>query len=586
MLLLAALLTVTACTGGDPDGSATPAPSADVPGDIVVASGRDVTGRNGIRGRLIDAWNEAQEKAGTGYRARLVELPGSADEQRSQLLGALQSGSSAYDVVNLDVTWVPEFAAAGLIRPLPGSLVGEDVIEPVASTARWAGKVYAAPFNSDVGLLYYRRDHLRHAGVNRPDLDGGGLGWQELRTLITTVDEHTPRPAGYEKGWTTQLAAYEGRTVNAVEAFASADGGAALTDEDGRYTGDVETLTRGIAELRRRTEVSYTLADAVRSDEAASLGDFADGRTTFLRHWPYVYGTLHRSFGAGQLGVTALPGRAVLGGQNLAVTASSQRAAKAVELIRYLTGPESERCLLDAGFAATRTSAYTDDGLRCPVTGVSPSAAPTGRGPTGCPVTGPAARPSPARSCCPPSSRRCTARAPRCTAPSPRRSRPGSARCSATTRRTTRPWRRTSTRPCAGHCRTEARTCRTEAGTCRTGGRRRRTWRREARSRRRGARSRRRGARSRRREARSRRTGVRPRRPGVRLRRTGRCAGAAATGPWPPAPVPRSRPGPGWPRRRRRRRSPWRSAPRRVCVRARRPRNTKGRVDDDGRRRQ
>ncbi|MEU3901115.1 extracellular solute-binding protein [Streptomyces sp. NPDC045251] len=369
-----------ACSGGDDGHGDGPAASpTGVPGDIVVASGRDVTGKNGIRQRLIDAWNTGQEKAGTGYHARLVELPGNADEQRSQLLGALQSGSAAYDVVNLDVTWVPEFAAAGLISPLPGSLLDEDVIPAVASTARWKGEVYAAPFNSDVGLLYYRRDHLRQAGVERPDLTGG-LDWPQLRRLISTLDDH--RPEGYEEGWTTQLAAYEGRTVNAVEAFASAAGDDfALTDEDGHYTATAEELTEGITELRRRTEEGAVLPDAFTSDEAASLGDFAAGRTTFLRHWPYVYPALHQSFpGGDRLGVTALPGRAVLGGQNLAVAAGSPRATKAAELIRYLTGRESERCLLDAGFAATRTSAYTDDTVTCAVAAATPSAAPTGEG--------------------------------------------------------------------------------------------------------------------------------------------------------------------------------------------------------------
>ncbi|MFB6773864.1 extracellular solute-binding protein [Streptomyces sp. NPDC056337] len=371
------LLLPTACGGGG-DGGGGPAapPSADVPGDIVVASGRDVTGKNGVRQRLIDAWNTEQDKAGTGYRARLVELPGSADEQRSQLLGALQSGSAAYDVVNLDVTWVPEFAAADLISPLPETLLDDDVIAPVASTARWDGDVYAAPFNSDVGLLYYRRDHLNQADVEQTDLTGG-LDWPELKTLINAVGDH--KPHGYDKGWTTQLAAYEGRTVNAVEAFASAVPGLTLTGEDGHYDATVEELTEGISELRRRTEAAYVLPDAFHSDEAASLGDFAAGRTTFLRHWPYVYPALHQSFpGDDRLGVTALPGRAVLGGQNLAVTAASQRRTKAADLIEYLTGKESERCLLDAGFAATRTSAYTDDAVTCAVGTATPSAAPTG----------------------------------------------------------------------------------------------------------------------------------------------------------------------------------------------------------------
>ncbi|MEV5440136.1 extracellular solute-binding protein [Streptomyces sp. NPDC052682] len=366
-----ALLLTAGCTGDDPGGAAPP-PSDAGPGPIVVASGRDVTGKNGIRQQLIDAWNRRQ--GDTGYRARLVELPGNADEQRSQLLGALQSGSATYDVVNLDVTWVPEFAAAGLIRPLPKELLDADVIPSVAATARWDGQVYAAPFNSDVGLLYYRRDYLEQAGVQDPVLDPG-MDWAGLEDLIETVNER--RPEGYEKGWTTQLAAYEGRTVNAMEAFASA--GVHLTDARGRYTATVGELTRGVAELRRRTAESYTLRpEAESSDEDTSLDDFADGRTAFLRHWPYAYGTLHQTFDRRQLGVVPLPGKAVLGGQNLAVTGTSERAAKAADLIRFLTGRESERCLLDAGFAATRASAYEDDGVRCTVAATTPTASPTG----------------------------------------------------------------------------------------------------------------------------------------------------------------------------------------------------------------
>ncbi|GAA2539911.1 MULTISPECIES: extracellular solute-binding protein [Streptomyces] len=381
LLALLTLLVLPACTdGGKGDGDGTPAasPAKDTPGVIVVASGRDVTGKNGVRQQLIDAWNLREQRAGSGYRARLVELPGSADKQRSQLLGALQSRSASYDVVNLDVTWVPEFAAAGLIRTLPEDLVDDDVIAPVAETARWDGDVYAVPFNSDVGLLYYRRDYLERAGVEQSDLSADRLTWDRLQELVETLDAH-PAQGSYSKGWTTQLAAYEGRTVNAVEAFASAVEDFAPVDEDGHYTGTVEELTDGIAELRRRTAAPYTLQDAHRSDEAGSLSDFEKGRTAFLRHWPYVYPTLHRTFTEEQLGVAPLPDRAVLGGQNLAVTEASQRPGKAAELIEYLTSRESERCLLDAGFAATRVSAYEDD-VRCPTDTAAPSASPTGEG--------------------------------------------------------------------------------------------------------------------------------------------------------------------------------------------------------------
>ncbi|WP_298565013.1 extracellular solute-binding protein [Streptomyces luteogriseus] len=356
-LSLLSLLALTSCTGKD----AREQPQGADPPRIVVASGQDVTGKNGIRQQLIDAWNAKEGEH--GYRARLVELPGSADQQRSQLLGALQSGGAEYDVVNLDVTWIPEFAAAGLVRPLTGAAVKApgDIIPSVDSTSFWDGKRYAVPFNSDVGLLYYRKDHLRKAGTYRTEL-GRGVTWDVLRELIDVVNDR-PKQPGYEDGWTTQLAAYEGRTVNAIEAFASAVPDFTLTDRDGRYAADEAQLTAGVAELRERTASSYLYGEATGSREAESLSAFAEGRTTFLRHWPYVYPALYETF-KGNLGVTRLPGKAVLGGQNLAVTSSTseQRAAKAAELIAFLTDPDSERCLLRAGFAATRTSAYRAPG--------------------------------------------------------------------------------------------------------------------------------------------------------------------------------------------------------------------------------
>ncbi|GHE74337.1 hypothetical protein GCM10018785_48180 [Streptomyces longispororuber] len=384
---LALLLAASACTGGGGDGRADDvSDGAADGGTIVIASGRDVTGRGGVRQQLVDAWNEQQRRRNSGYTARLVELPGTADQQRSQLLGALQSGSSAYDVVNLDVTWVPEFAAAKAVRELDPRLVDGDVVPSVAATARWKGAVYAVPFNSDVGVLYYRKDYVRAAGVRQSDGAARAKDWDDFKGLIETVDkaeEDDLLPAAYEKGWTTQLDAYEGLTVNGVEAFASAGAGVAdLVDGKGAYDGTVSQLEEGLAELRSRAAGAYTFDGVQDSDEARSLADFTSGRTAFLRHWPYAYGTLHQILPKGALGVTALPGKAVLGGQNLAVARTSRhRKAILDDLVAYLTGKESERCLLEAGFAATRASAYTKDPpMLCTVARPSPSGGPSGSG--------------------------------------------------------------------------------------------------------------------------------------------------------------------------------------------------------------
>jgi multiple sugar transport system substrate-binding protein len=365
-LLLAA---AAAACGGSHQRTA-PLPTSADGGYITVASGLDVTGSGGVRQQLIEEWNRTRE--GSEHKARLVELPGDADAQRSQLLGALQSGSATYDVVNLDITWVPEFATAGLISPLDPATPDTDIIPAVAATGQWGGHTYALPFNSDVGLLYYRKDYLAAVRVDPARTPERGIASDPLTGLLETVHAHSSvLPKAFQAAWTSQLAQYEGLTVNAVEAFASA--GVRLTDDRGHYTAGPADLRKGLRLLQNRTQKLFTLDSATQSREPESLSYFAAGRTAFLRHWPYAYGQLLQTLRPAQIGVLPLPGKAVLGGQDLAVSAASPRARYALDLVRYLTGPRSERCLLDAGFAATRESAYTDDAVTCPLDGTASS---------------------------------------------------------------------------------------------------------------------------------------------------------------------------------------------------------------------
>ncbi|MET9589520.1 extracellular solute-binding protein [Streptomyces sp. NPDC006516] len=363
-------LASAACTG--PDGTPPPA-DGDQPaeGPIVVASGLDVTGSGSVRQQLVEEWNR-QHAGSPAKQAKLVELPGGADQQRSQLLGALQSGSARYDVVNLDITWIPEFAEAGLISPMPddgsgtgaGSVSEDDLdfIREVHATTVWKGRSYARPFNTDVGLLYYRPDLMAKADMNADKQPTAKWTWDQLYSSVKTLGVNPARP-GDRAGWTTQLKQYEGLTVNTIEAFASA--GVELTDGEGHYVSDAGKLKKGLDELLDRVERGRVQPGASTSDETASLTDFVEGRAVFLRHWPYVYKALGHLMEPDAYSVNRLPGKSVLGGQNLAVTSDSPRAADARALITFLTSEKSESCLLDAGFAATRASSYTSTPAPC-----------------------------------------------------------------------------------------------------------------------------------------------------------------------------------------------------------------------------
>ncbi|MFD9538994.1 extracellular solute-binding protein [Streptomyces sp. NPDC060022] len=396
-------LACAACTGG-PDDTPSPDGKGEAKGPIVVASGLDVTGSGGVRQQLIEEWNR-RHAGNKSQQAKLVELPGGADQQRSQLLGALQSGSARYDVVNLDITWIPEFAEAGLISPRPGTgsgggggdddgadAVDLDFIKRVHATTVWKSRSYARPFNTDVGLLYYRPDLLTAAGIQTGRQPTAAWSWDDLYASVGTL-ALSPDRAEDRAGWTTQLKQYEGLTANAIEAFASV--GVELADSEGHYTSSPEKLKKGLDELLDRARLGRIQPAALSSDETAALTDFAAGRAVFLRHWPYVYGALKALLPPEAYSVNRLPGVSVLGGQNLAVTADSPRADNARELVTFLTSRESERCLLDAGFAATRASAYSND-PRWPCwprvaaalrpAGDSPRAAGTAATPTGTPA--------------------------------------------------------------------------------------------------------------------------------------------------------------------------------------------------------
>ncbi|MEU5210525.1 extracellular solute-binding protein [Streptomyces sp. NPDC020742] len=385
---LSLLLAVAAggCTSG-------PAPGPEK-GPIVLATGSDLSS-TGVRQDLIRAFERR-----TGRQVRIVKLPDTADGQRSQLLAAGQSGNSDYDVLNLDVAWTAEFAEAGVIRPWGTALDG-DFLDSVGKTVDYAGKIWAVPFNTDAGLLYYRKDLLARYGHHRPPSN-----WGEVKNIAREVagaynralaarakDGKVPEDRRMY-GMVAQLRPYEGLTVNTLEsAWANGGDPDATSFTKGEQVG---ALQQGVADLKDRLEIMPH--EALTMDETESRRWFADGRALFMRNWPVEYASVAEKLTPGEkFDVAELPARptdgrrmSVLGGQNLAISAGSKRPEGARALIEALTGPGSERCLLQRGFAATRDSAYRT-AAKAPVCPLPPERAE--RGSSGPPTPWPGQEP-------------------------------------------------------------------------------------------------------------------------------------------------------------------------------------------------
>ncbi|MEU6882690.1 ABC transporter substrate-binding protein [Streptomyces sp. NPDC046712] len=348
------LAVVVVLTGYMASGAPSPgAERAGGRGPMTLATAGDLTG---YLGPVLDGWNRAHP----AEKVTLVELPDSADETRAQMITDLRSGGGRFDLLNIDVAWTSEFAAAGWIAPLErGRFPLESFLPPVVDTATYDGRLYAVPYVTNAGMLFYRKDVLDREGQRPPRT------WAELERQARTV-----APKYGLGGYAGQFLPYEGLTVNAAEAVYSA-GGTILGDEGERVTVDSAAAREGLGFLARGVRDGWIPKEALTYKEEESRQAFQDGRLLFLRNWPYAYAGASgaQSKVAGKFGAVPLPGpggpgASVLGGSNLAVSSHARHPESARDLIAYLTSERVQRRVLSEGaLPPVRAALYEDPAL-------------------------------------------------------------------------------------------------------------------------------------------------------------------------------------------------------------------------------
>ncbi|MCX4585119.1 ABC transporter substrate-binding protein [Streptomyces sp. NBC_01481] len=345
--LMAGALLLAGCTGDG--GGQRPADT----GPMTFVTGGDLTDylRN-----VLSEWNRSHP----AEKVKVIELPEAADEVRAQMATGLASGSGRFDVLNIDVTWTSEFAAAGWITPLDADRFPlDDFLPPVVDTATFRGELYAVPYVTNAGLLYYRKDLLQREGRQPPHT------WRELESMAKSI-----APKYGLDGYAGQYLPYEGLTVNIAEVMQSA-GGQILSDEGARVTVDSPAAREGLDFLARGVRDGWIPRNALTFKEEESRRAFQNGDLLFLRNWPYVYDLANEKGSeiAGKVGAVPLPGpngqgSSILGGSNLAVNANSRHQKSANELIAYLTSERVQRQVLTQGsLPPVRAALYSDPAL-------------------------------------------------------------------------------------------------------------------------------------------------------------------------------------------------------------------------------
>lgn len=286
--------------------------------------------------------------------------PDDATQRHQLYVQWLNARADDPDVVQLDVVWTPEFAAAGWILPLdrfrpPAS----DFLPATIRANRWADQLYALPWFADVGLLYWRTDLLPHPPAT-------------LDELVAQARRGMAAAEGPPYGFVWQGARYEGLVTTFLEVL-GAFGGEILT-EDGRVVVDAPAGVRALTFMRDELwRDSIAPPSVLTWHEEEVRFAFQNGRAVFMRNWPYAFALLGdsaQSRVAGRFAIAPLPGApggrptAALGGSALAINANTDHPELAYALIDYLTRPEQmlERARV-VGQYPTRTALYDDPRL-------------------------------------------------------------------------------------------------------------------------------------------------------------------------------------------------------------------------------
>lgn len=306
------------------------------------------------------------EAAHPGVRVKSESLPWTTDEQHQFYVINLEGQSPGFDVLMLDVIWVPEFAQAGWLLDLTdffSPTEREAHFPATIEAATHAGRVWAVPWIMNVGLLYYRKDLLAKYGLRPPET------FAELVSEVKLIQarEQDPRLDGFL--W--QGKQYEGLVVNVLEHIWA--NGTELLGRDDEVFPDAERAVEALAFLRGLITSGVSPPIVTAADEELTRRHFGEGRAIFLRNWPYAMDLFEvpDSPVRGKVGIAPLPrhvrgrgGQGSLGGAHLGINKKTRHPALAWELVRFLAGAAAQKAMASGvALNPTRMTLYHDPDL-------------------------------------------------------------------------------------------------------------------------------------------------------------------------------------------------------------------------------
>jgi multiple sugar transport system substrate-binding protein len=291
------------------------------------------------------------------------QTPADASSTREYYVNQFVSGSSSFDVGNMDVIWPAEFAGnrwAAEVNDPEGHT--DNMLQTPIDSVTVDGAMYGMPIHTDANALYYRTDLLEEAGY-----DGPPETYMELVDMAQDIKEQSDQDLN---GYIWQGGSNEGLTIMWLNWFWGMGG-------ELRQDGDlVVNSQEGIDALSHAVDLIHEYGITPESVPASSTDEnrqtFQQGNTIFMRNWPYAVAIMNEDGSPvqGNFDVAPMPKaedhpdaqNSCLGGWNLFINANSQNKEAAQQFASFMASMEAQETMaLEHSRLPVRQELYSDE---------------------------------------------------------------------------------------------------------------------------------------------------------------------------------------------------------------------------------
>ncbi|MEV7275855.1 extracellular solute-binding protein [Streptomyces sp. NPDC093111] len=347
-----ALLALAACA---PQTSGGAAGTDDKSGTLRVWLFQEVA--NKPKEQVVDQAVAAFEKRHKGARVEVEYIPVESRAQRVK--AAFNDPKSAPDLIEYGNTDTAGYVKDGGLADITAEFGAWDEAKDTDPTARSSvtvgGKVYGAPLFVGVRALYYRTDVLAGLGLSAPKTQA------ELISTAKKIRKARPELYGMAVGGAYTYGAMPFIWANGGELAT----GTGTSGDPYKAAVNSEAARKGIASYASLFgDDNCPAAKCAQMGGNATVTAFASGKAAMAIGGDFSHAAVEAGTVKGKYAVVPLPGTtpgslapAFAGGNNIGVLKSTSHRTLAVDLMKSLTGKETQGRLFDAmGFLPT----YTD----------------------------------------------------------------------------------------------------------------------------------------------------------------------------------------------------------------------------------